>query len=155
MGLELVCFGVQRFWEDHLGPVIAIGFGLIMIALGIGSVYQTLGWVSLWMRGHRATGKVVSVEEDDGPVENKRRNYWLTVEFVDATGERRTSRLAYTVCTERSYGDRMRVLYRPGDPNHVVAPDLVGGATSVLSFPLLVAAGLTVTAIALGIDLPF
>ncbi|WP_216908634.1 DUF3592 domain-containing protein [Nocardia noduli] len=135
--------------------MIAIGFGLIMIALGIGSFYQTLGWVSLWMRGHRATGKVVSVEEDDSPVENKRRNYWLTVEFVDATGERRTSRLAYTVRTARSYGDSVQVLYRPGDHSHVVAPDLAGGVTSVLSFPLLVAAGLTVIVMALGIDLPF
>ena len=135
--------------------MIAVGFGIVMIALAIGGVYQTLGRVSLWMRGHRATGKVVSVEEDDGPVENKRQNYWLTVEFVDATGEHRVSRLAHAVRTERRYGDHMQVLYRPGDHGHVVAPDLAGGVATLLASPFLVVAGLTVIALVLGMNLPF
>lgn len=56
------------------------GFGMAMIYIAFHGVRETWERVSLWMRGHRARGVIVSVDEkrdsDSKPV------YCLTVEFV-------------------------------------------------------------------------
>ncbi|WP_019930745.1 DUF3592 domain-containing protein [Nocardia sp. BMG111209] len=130
---------MQLVWK-FLSCAFLAGFGIVLIYIGFRSVRETLERLSLWRRGHRADGVLVSVDEESDS--DSKPQYRLTVEFVTATGERRRAALPDPVRSRRRIGQRLTVLYRPDDRTHVVALDLGARFLSVLFFPILMVSGL-------------
>ncbi|WP_288049725.1 DUF3592 domain-containing protein [Nocardia sp.] len=129
---------MQLFWKS-LSVVFMFGFGTAMMYIAFHGVRETWERASLWMRGHRARGVIVSVDEerdsDSKPV------YCLTVEFIGRDGERRVVSLPDRVYARRRTGERMVVVYRPGDLGHAVALAPGRRVLSVVLFPILLAVG--------------
>jgi hypothetical protein len=101
-----------------------LGFGLLMLALLVGSGFAflfgvvlawraaVLAWCGVRVEG-RVIGNHVEAGGSEGPIE------YRIVEFTDLQGNTQRKKLFWSSSDDPPVGQSMRLVYNPGDPGEV------------------------------------